>query len=72
MYDLEWKAKDGRNVSKLIFIMYSPDDNQNNGEKFVIACNKDQVKAKIPETNRDWQINCWDDLIEAKIVGAFE
>ena len=54
MYDLEWKAKDGRQVSKLIFIMYSPDENQNNGEKFVIACNKDQVKQKIPDTNRDW------------------
>jgi hypothetical protein len=34
--------------------MYSPDDNENNAEKFVIACNKDQVKAKISETNLDW------------------
>jgi len=70
--DLEWKADDGRNVSKLIFIMYSPDDNQDNAEKFVIACNKDQLKAKIPETNRDWQVNRWDDLDEKTIIKQFE
>jgi len=54
VYDIEWDAADGRKVSKLIFIMYSPDDNNDNSEKFVIACNKDQLKSKIPETNRDW------------------
>ena len=72
MYDLEFEAKDGRKVSKLLFILYSPDDNNDNGEKFVIACNKDQLKAKIPETQRDWQINRWDDLIEENIINQFE
>lgn len=72
IYDLEFEAKDGRKVSKLLFILYSPDDNNDNGEKFVIACNKDQLKAKIPETQRDWQINRWDDLIEENIINQFE
>jgi cofilin len=72
IYDLEWTEKDGRKVSKLVFIMYSPDDNADNAEKFVIACNKDQLKAKVSETNRDWQVNRWDDLVEATIIKQFE
>jgi hypothetical protein len=70
--DIEWKADDGRNVSKIIFFMYSPDDNADNAEKFVIACNKDQLKSKIPETNRDVQINRWDDLSEEAIIKTFD
>jgi len=30
VYDLEFKAKDGRNASKILYIMYSPDSNANN------------------------------------------
>ena len=44
--------------------MYSPDDCKDNAEKFIIACNKDQVKSKVSEVNLDWQVNRWDDLIE--------
>ena len=51
MYDLEWKAKDGRNASKILFIVYSPDSNTNNAEKFVVAANKDALKSKISEVN---------------------
>ena len=52
--------------------MYSPDDNADNTEKFVVACNKDQVKSKFqPQANRDFQINRWDDLIEAEFIKAF-
>ena len=52
--------------------MYSPDDNQDNAEKFVIACNKDQLKAKVSEVNRDWQVNRWDDLVEETIIKQFD
>ena len=51
--------------------MYSPDDNADNTEKFVVACNKDQVKSKVSEVNRDFQINRWDDLIEENFIKAF-
>ena len=71
VYDLEFAEKDGRKVSKLVFIMYSPDDNEDNSEKFVTACNKDQVKSKVSEVNIDWQVNRWDDLIEANLIAKF-
>ena len=71
VYDLEYKEDDGRKVSKLVLILYSPDENNDNAEKFVVACNKDQLKSKIPETNRDWQINKWDDLVEENLIKQF-
>ena len=72
VYDLEYEETDGRKVSKLCFFMYSPDDNSDNAEKFVIACNKDLVKSKMSEVNRDFQINRWDDLNEETIKKAFQ
>ena len=71
VYDLEFQEADGRKVSKLCYIMYSPDDNSDNTEKFVVACNKDQVKSKVSEVNRDFQINRWDDLKEEEFIKAF-
>ena len=71
VYDLEFEEDDGRKVSKLCYILYSPDDNADNTEKFVVACNKDLVKSKISEVNRDFQINRWDDLVEADFIKAF-
>mmetsp|Transcript_42039 Transcript_42039/g.64413 ORF Transcript_42039/g.64413 Transcript_42039/m.64413 type:complete len:137 (-) Transcript_42039:356-766(-) len=62
VYDLEFTEDDGRKVAKIIFVMYSPDDNTDNTEKFTIACNKDLVKSKVSEVNMDWQVNRWDDL----------
>lgn len=71
VYDLEFKAADGREVSKICFIVYSPDENEDNAEKFVVACNKDQVKSKISEVNRDFQINRWDDIVEENLIKVF-
>ena len=71
MFELEWDEADGRKVSKMIFIMYGPDDNEDNAEKFVIACNKDMLKQKVAEVNMDFQINRWDDLDEAKFIAKF-
>ena len=45
--------------------------NSDNTEKFVVACNKDAVKSKMPEVNRDFQINRWDDLKEDVFIKAF-
>ena len=72
MYDLEFKAGDGRNVSKLLYFLYSPDDNEDNTEKFVVACNKDQLKAKISEINDTHQINRWDDLDEKALITKYD
>ena len=51
--------------------MYGPDENNDNAEKFVIACNKDMLKQKVSEVNLDVQINRWDDLDEQKFIGKF-
>lgn len=62
VYDLEFEESDGRKVSKIVFMLFSPDDNGNNQEKFLVACNKDALKSKISEVNATLQINRWDDL----------
>ena len=62
VYDCEFEEKDGRKVSRIMFILFSPDDNANAQEKFLVACNKDCLKSKIPEVNATVQINKWDDL----------
>lgn len=66
-YDFEFQD-DGRKVSKIVFMLYSPDDNADNAERFVISCNKDLVKSKLPGCNLDMQINKWDDLLEENII----
>ena len=71
VYDLEWNADDGRKLSKLLFILFAPDDNLDKAERFVVTCNKDQVKSKMIESNRDMQINSWDDLNQDKFIAQF-
>ena len=71
VYDLEWNADDGRKLSKLLFILFAPDDNLDKAERFVVTCNKDQVKSKMSESNRDMQINSWDDLNQDKFIAQF-
>ena len=54
IYDLEFNAADGRKQSKLCFIMYNPDDNADNSERFATTCNKDLFKQKVSEVNGDF------------------
>lgn len=54
IYDLEFSASDGRKQSKLCFIMYNPDDNADNAERFATTCNKDLFKQKVSEVNGDF------------------
>ena len=72
VYDLEWAADDGRKLSKLLFILFAPDDNTDKAERFVVTCNKDSMKSKMSECNRDFQINSWDDLNEEKFIAQFQ
>ena len=44
VYDLEFKTEDGRAESKVVFIMYSPDNCTNSQLRFVYANNKDAIK----------------------------
>ena len=70
IFDLEWQDG-GRKVSKVCFITYSPDCNPVNEEKFAIAAQKEAIKSKVNECNRDFQINRWEDLKEDDFVKVF-
>ena len=72
MYDLEFQAKDGRKIAKICFLLFSPDENNDNTEKFIVACNKDSLKSKISEVSRDFQVNRWDDLTEESFKAPFD
>ena len=47
VYDLEFKTSDGRDVCKLVFVFYSPDNCKNANERFVYAQAKDSIKNKV-------------------------
>ena len=72
MYDLEWKDTDGRKISKICLIGYSPDDNTDPTSKFVIPNSLGAIKTKIPEINLDKTINSYDDLEPDVIKGWFK
>lgn len=72
VYDLEWKEDDGRKVSKICLIGYSPDDNTDPTSKFVYANSMATLKAKIPEINLDKVINSYDDLTAEAVKAWFK
>ena len=71
IYDLEF-TEGSRKVSKICFIIYSPDSNTNNEEKFAIAAQKEAIKTKVSEVNRDFQVNQWKDMTEETLVSSFQ
>lgn len=72
LYDFQWKADDGRNVTKTLLMAYSPDDNTDATSKFVIPNSIGALKAKFDKINLDKQVNCWDDLDEEKFKSWFK
>lgn len=72
VYDLEYKTHDGRNESKLVFVMYSPDNCTQGQLRFIYAQNKDQVKAKVSPVHKELQINDPADLNEAEWISDFQ
>ena len=70
IYDCEFQ--DGsRKVSKICFVIYSPDNNPVNEEKFAIAAQKEAIKSKVSECNRDFQVNRWEDMTEEYFTSSF-
>lgn len=57
-------------MSKIILIAFAPDGCADNGKKFIVAANKGMLVQKM-KPNRDFQVNNWDDLDEAKFQGQF-
>ena len=71
-YDLEWKEDDGRKVSKLVLVGYSPDANPDATSKFVIPNSLGAIKTKCPEINLDKTINNHDDFTDENIRSWFK
>lgn len=71
IYDLEYKTKDGRAESKLVFVMYSPDNCTKGTLRFVYAQNKDPIKQKMSPVHKELQINDPADLNEAEWISDF-
>jgi len=68
---MEWE-EDKRKISKTVLVSYSPDDNGNATEKFVIPNSLGALKAKMDKINLDKQINSWDDIDFEKWKGWFK
>jgi len=71
VYDLEFKTDDGRAESKVVFILYSPDDATNSSDRFMYAQNKEAVKQKISPVHKEMQINDYHDINEQEWIGEF-
>jgi hypothetical protein len=70
VYDLEFE-KDTRHESKLLFIMYSPDNCKNMQLRFTYSTNKDPIKQKVSSVHKELQINDTADLNEAEWISDF-
>jgi cofilin len=71
VYDLEYSTGDGRKQSKLLFIMYSPDQCSEGKLRFAYANNKEIVKAKCSPINKEFQINDHADLSQQSWIEEF-
>ena len=71
VYDLKGNANNGLKLGKFFFILFAPDENAVKAERFVVTCNKDQVKSKMSKTNRDMQVNSQDDPNREKFIAQF-
>lgn len=71
IYDLEFATADGRNVSKTLFIMYSPDNCKKGTLRFTYAQNKDAIKAKMTPTHKELQVNDIADINDADWIESF-
>ena len=71
VYDLEFKTDDGRAESKLVFLMYAPDNAKDKKDCFVYANSKEQVQAKMSPINKTLQINDHADINEKSFIEEF-
>merc|ERR1712113_104260 len=62
LVDVEYKAEDGRDQTKLCFFMWSPDDKAGVKDKMLYASSKDAMKKKFPGIMKEVQSNDRGDL----------
>lgn len=71
MIELDYMTPDGRNESKIFFILYAPDVCDSK-DKFMVAVNKDAVKKKLQPFNKEIQVNDWADLDDEAFIKYFK
>ena len=71
IYNLSWTKSDGCKVSKICFIMWSPDSCSNVKEKMLYSSLKDSFRGTCDPINKEFQINDMLDLKEEELIGEF-
>jgi len=71
VYELEYKTDDGRNESKIVFVLYAPDV-VDSKFKFLYATTKEVMRKCCTPNNKELQINDWADLDEEKFIKHFK
>merc|ERR1712048_514132 len=67
LVDIHYKTDDGRDQSKLTFVMWSPDDKVGVKEKMLYASSKDAIKKKFTGIMKELQANDMGDLGEKEV-----
>ena len=68
---MQWKTDDGRDVSKICFIMWSPDTCSSTKEKMLYASLKDSFRASVEPINKEFQINDMLDMKDEEFIDGF-
>ena len=68
VYDLEIVKSDGRHESKLLFVMYSPDNCTVGPLRVMYTTHKGTVKSKISPVYKELQINDHSDIKESEWI----
>ena len=71
IYNLTWNTDDGRKMSKIVFIMWSPDSCSDVKAKMLFASLKDSFRATCNPINKEYQINDILDLKDEELISEF-
>ena len=67
LVDIHYKTDDGRDQSKLTFVMWSPDDKCGVKDKMLYASSKDAIKKKFTGIMKELQANDMSDLTDDEV-----
>ena len=70
VFDLEWTTEEGRKDSKIVFVLYCPDE-ADSRRKFTYTASKDAFKRAVQPNHKEAQVNDWADLEEERFINYF-
>jgi len=68
LVDITYQTDDGREQSKLTFVMWSPDDKCGVKDKMLYASSKDAIKKKFTGIMKELQANDMSDLTDEEVT----